>query len=59
MLLSDIIQIILLLSLVDIWYNETVIKEKGMARNFKNNAITSKRDEDFAQWYTDICKAED
>ena len=26
-----------------------------MAKNFKNNAITS-RDEDFAQWYTDICK---
>lgn len=26
-----------------------------MAKNFKNNAITS-RDENFAQWYTDICK---
>ncbi len=26
-----------------------------MAKNFKNDAITS-RDEDFAQWYTDVCR---
>ncbi len=26
-----------------------------MAKNFKNDAITS-RDENFAQWYTDICR---